>query len=279
MDLSVHSLGSGSSGNSMLVQAGNTRILLDAGVPVLQLQKRLSKFRITLRDLDAVFLTHEHGDHSRSIYSLSRRFGVPIIANSATLSALAAGNTPPNWKVLDTGRTRTVKDLEVESFPISHDAVEPVGYNIYHQNYKVSFVTDTGVAGDDIAARIENANLAIIEANHDEDRVINGPYPPSLKSRILSDIGHLSNRASADLILRYADSCRHPSTIWLAHLSDTNNSPRMARRYVQRRLSEAGCGNMVLDVAMRDSASLVWRPGTRPVQMQLLTPSALAELE
>lgn len=253
----------------MLIQAGGTRVLLDAGMTVLQLQKRLSKYGVALRDLDAVFLTHEHGDHSRSAYLLSRHFGVPVIANPATLTVLARENAPPNWLILDTGESMTLRDILIESFPISHDAADPVGYSIHCRESKVSFVTDTGVAGDDVRRRIEAADLAVIEANHDVERLIAGPYPEFLKARVLSDVGHLSNEAAADLILAHADEARRPTCVWLAHLSRINNSPRLARRYVQRRLSEAACGNVVLGVVPRDNAGLTWRPDARAVQMEL----------
>jgi len=253
----------------MLIQAGGTRILLDAGVAITKLKKRLSKFKVAPSDLDAVFLTHEHGDHTRSACSLSRRFGVPLIANPATLDALPDRHVIHRYTTMDTGSTLTIGDLMVESFPISHDAADPVGYNIYHREGKISYVTDTGVAGEEILSRIEGANLAIIEANHDRDRLLNGPYPQPLKERILGEFGHLSNEAAADLILSHA-STGQATTFWLAHLSDTNNSPRMARRYVQRRLSEARCTNAVLDVALRDIASLTWRPRTHAVQMKLI---------
>ncbi|MHB1000630.1 MAG: MBL fold metallo-hydrolase [Armatimonadota bacterium] len=271
MDFSVHSLASGSSGNSTLIQSGSTRILIDAGLPALQIQKLLSKFRLTLSDIDAVFLTHEHGDHSRGVFTMSKRFGVPVIANPATLTALSRESAPPNWRIIDTGDSKVVGDLLVESFPISHDAVDPVGYNIYHRKWKVSFLTDTGVVSRDTYRKMEGANLAIIESNHDVDRLINGPYPQSLKDRILSEVGHLSNKSAADLILHCADSTRTPSCIWLAHLSETNNSPRMARRYAQGRLSEAGCGNVVLDVALPNASNLVWRAGSQAIQMSLFS--------
>jgi phosphoribosyl 1,2-cyclic phosphodiesterase len=253
----------------MLVMAGNTRILLDAGVPVLTLQKRLAKYRLTLADLNAVFLTHEHGDHSRSAYTISKRFGVHVVANPATLTVLSREAAPPSWWTLETGSSAPVGDVVVESFPTSHDAVDPVGYNVYYKNWKVSFVTDTGVAGEEILSKIEGANLAIIESNHDVERLVSGPYPWLLKKRILSDQGHLSNKDAAELILGHLDKCRKPSAIWLGHLSRTNNTPRLARRYVQEQLSSAGFANTVLEIAERDTASLVWRPGIRAVQMEL----------
>ncbi len=236
---------------------------------MLQLEKRLSKFRIALSDLDAVFLTHEHGDHTRAIYTLSKRFGVPIIANPATLTVLAREHASPSWRTLDTGASTSIRDLAVESFPVSHDAVDPVGYNVYHDKWKISFVTDTGIATGDTLRRISGASLAIVEANHDVDRVIAGPYPRMLKERILSDIGHLSNEDSAEFIMRHVSGSRNPSCVWLAHLSEANNSPRLARRCVQRRLSEGGYGNVVLDVAPRHTASLIWRPGAKSVQMEM----------
>ncbi|MDI6828678.1 MAG: MBL fold metallo-hydrolase [Armatimonadota bacterium] len=268
MNFSVHSLGSGSSGNSMLVQAGGTKILLDAGLTMRQLQRRLSKFRVSLAELDAVFLTHEHGDHAKSAWLISRIYNVPVIANSATLLKIAAGPIPLNWSVMQTGASLAFKDILVESFPVSHDAVEPVGYNVYYKCWKISLVTDTGTAGKDILAKIEGANLAIIESNHDVEKLVNGPYPWFLKSRILSSRGHLSNEAAAMLILNHASSGR-PTRYWLAHLSETNNSPRLARRYVQRRLSEADLTNAVLEVALRDTVSLTWRPGKHSYQRKL----------
>lgn len=253
----------------MLVQAGETNILLDAGVGVRLLQKRLSKLKVTIQDLDAVLLTHEHGDHARAVLSLSKRYCVPVIANPATLDALSDKYLIPTSTVMDTGTCLTLKDLMVESFPISHDAVDPVGYNIHYRDWKASFVTDTGIAGSDILEKTADANLMILESNHDIERLINGPYPQFLKRRILSDVGHLSNKAAADFILEHIGASKQPACIWLAHLSDTNNTPRLARRYVQKRLSDAGCGNVVLDVAMRDMASLTWRPGRAGCQMNL----------
>jgi phosphoribosyl 1,2-cyclic phosphodiesterase len=213
-------------------------------------------------------LTHEHGDHSMSAYPISHRFGIPVIANSATLAAITSDGAQACWSAMETGATRTIKDILVESFPISHDAVEPVGYNIHCGKWKVSFITDTGIAGRDILSRIERANLAIIESNHDVERLIAGPYPWFLKSRIMSDRGHLSNEAAAELILEHASSGR-PTRYWLAHLSDTNNTPRLARKCVQKRLSEARLWNAVPEVALRDMASLIWRPGDRACQPEL----------
>ena len=249
----------------MLVQAGGTKVLLDAGVPVMQLQKRLSKFRVAIRDLDAVFLTHEHDDHSHAVWSLSKRHGVPIIANPGTLGALYDHLPLPTARILDTGAYLALKDLAVESFPVSHDAVEPVGYNIHYRRWKASFVTDTGVAGDSLVGRIADAGLVIVESNHDVERLISGPYPQFLKSRILSEVGHLSNEAAADLILEHAGTSRRPVCVWLAHLSRTNNTPRIARRYVQYRLSQADRRNVVLDVIPRDCAGLTWCPSSRAV--------------
>lgn len=256
----------------MLIQAGDTSILLDAGITVLQLQKRLSKYRVSLSDLDAVFLTHEHGDHARSAYALSKRFGVPVVANPATLTVLAReSSAPPNWRTLDTGESMSIGNLSVESFPVSHDAVDPVGYNIHNGTHKVSLVTDTGVAGQEILDRIEGADLAIVEANHDIERLVNGPYPGFLKKRILSEHGHLSNEAAADLLLAHLSRGYRTGCIWLCHISETNNRPRLARRYIQRRLADAGCRNVPINVALRDEATLTWSPGSQAFQLDLFT--------
>ncbi|MHB0912122.1 MAG: MBL fold metallo-hydrolase [Armatimonadota bacterium] len=254
MDFSVHSLASGSSGNALFIQAGGTRILIDAGLTILQIQKRLSKFRVAVSDLDAVFLTHEHGDHARSAHALSKWYGVPVIGNPATLAALSRDDTPVNWRALPTGDTRSVGALAVESFPVSHDAADPVGYNIYHRSFKVSLVTDTGLVTEAIASRIERADLMVVEANHDVDKLLSGPYPWSLKARIAGDLGHLSNEAAAELVARQVGGRR--VCVWLAHLSATNNSPRLAKRRVQSKLD----GSVLVEVAERNSAYPSWRP-------------------
>ena len=267
MDFSVHSLASGSSGNSMLVQAGRTNVLLDAGIGVRTLQKRLSRYRITLKDLDAVLLTHEHGDHTRSVWSLSRRYGIPIIGNAATLEAVSSTLPLPSTRVMSLSESLALKDLAFESFSTSHDAQDPVGYNIYHRDSKVSLVTDTGVVGSEVLEKTAGADLLIVESNHDVQRLLNGSYPWMLKNRILGNLGHLSNEAAADFILENLKVCKRLPTIWLAHLSDSNNSPRLARKYVQSRLSEADVRNIVLGVALRDIPSLTWR--ATPRQMRL----------
>ena len=251
----------------MLVQAGGTNLLLDAGIGVRTLQKRLSRFRIALKDLDAVLLTHEHGDHTRSVWSLSRRYGIPIIGNAATLTAVSSTLPLPATRVLSLGESLALKDIAFESFSTSHDAQDPVGYNVYHGNTKVSFVTDTGFVSRDVLEKTSGADLLIVESNHDVQRVLKGSYPWMLKNRILSDIGHLSNEAAADFVLENLKGCKRLPTIWLAHLSDENNSPRLARKYVQSRLSEAGVRNVVLGVALRDIPSLTWR--MTPCQMSL----------
>jgi phosphoribosyl 1,2-cyclic phosphodiesterase len=251
---------------------GKTKVLLDAGFSVRELQKRLAKFSVSLSDLDAVFVTHEHVDHSRSVHAISSGFGVPVVANPATLGVLSRERAPLKWWALDTGKSAPVGDLLVESFPISHDARDPVGYNFYCKDWKVSFVTDTGVAGEEIVRSMEGADLAIVEANHDVERLKAGPYPQFLKRRILSDLGHLSNDAAADLILKHLAGRTGPTSIWLGHLSDTNNTPEIARSHIEQRLSEAGCENVALDVALQHPASLTWHPGITPVQTSLFEP-------
>ena len=243
----------------MLIRGGDTKILLDVGISSVQLQKRLSKFRLSISDLDAVFLTHEHDDHSHSAHLTSRRFNIPIVANPKTLTALTRKSALARSITLDTGTSINIGELIIESFPVLHDAVDPVGYNVLHGRHKVSLVTDTGVVGGSIARSVEGADLVIIEANHDVEQLRGGPYPQSLKARVLSRVGHLSNEDAASFVMEQVEENRRLSTVWLAHLSGINNSPRMARRHVQRKLSEAKCRNVVLDVAQRSAVGPTWR--------------------
>jgi len=251
----------------MLVQTGGTNLLLDGGVGVRTLQKRLSRHRVALKDLDAVLLTHEHGDHTRSVWSLSKRYGIPIIGNAATLEAVSRTLPLPSTRVLSLGESLALKDVAVEPFSTSHDALDPVGYNIYHRNSKVSLLTDTGFVSSELLDKTADADLLIVEANLDVERVLGSSYPWMLKNRILSDVGHLSNEAAADFILANLKTRKRLPTIWLAHLSHENNSPRLARKYVQSRLSEAGVRNVVLGVALRDIPSLTWHAPFRQMSL------------
>ncbi len=264
----VVSLGSGSSGNSLFVEAGpqgRTKLLVDAGLTGRVLIDRLRKLDITPTELQGVLLTHEHSDHTIGVSTLMKRYTIPVIADPRTYNAVQESSRSGMWRTdsgnltlntsspiietdsfalanenavlpLPVGSHRTVGDIEITSFPISHDAIAPCGYLLEAGGCRICIVTDSGEVTPEMLAVMEHADLLILESNHDRDRLIRGPYPQHLKKRILSSTGHLSNEQAADAVIRTwrSDGVRW---LWLAHISKTNNTPSLAlnsmRNYLQ----------------------------------------------
>src|SRR5947209_10945799 len=248
----VVSLGSGSSGNALLIEAGpqgRTSILIDAGFQGSVLAERLRRAGGGPGKLAGILVTHEHIDHILGLSHIMKRYAVPAIADPRTLSAIERGfaNEPGldapeiikhDSNALPVGSHRTIGDIEVRSFPVSHDAVAPCGYLLSAAGCRVCVVIDTGEVTDVMLEAISQADLLVLESNHDRERLLRGPYPYHLKQRILSPTGHLSNDQAADAVLRTwrTDSVRW---LWLSHLSRTNNTPRLALKSMLANLETA----------------------------------------
>ena len=269
-DLRVYSLASGSSGNAMLVQAGPTNLLIDAGLPLRTLTPLLARRGVHANDLHGILLTHEHPDHCSGAGPLARRSKAPLIANPATLQAyakrddLAFGTLP-----LVTGDEMGIGCLRIRSFPVSHDSVEPVGYILDVGRTRMTYFTDTGCKTEAIQQALAGANLAIVESNYDPDWLQRGPYTESMKARVASDTGHLSNVDCADVIAHRL-ATEGTLCVWLAHLSRVNNSPSLAKRSIQARIARQTNVPFTLEVALRDHPSVSWRAGEKAVQLSLL---------
>lgn len=239
----VVSLGSGSSGNAILVRQGATTVLVDDGFAPRTLIARLREAGVAPEEISAILLTHEHSDHTSGARAFARRYGIPLIADPRTLNALCAqpdrnapGAPPPERVEMPVGHTLTWGALEVTSFPISHDAIAPCGYVLASAAWRVLIATDTGMVTDAMLEAMRGANLLIVEANHDYDRLVSGPYPQYLKSRILSPTGHLSNEQTGRALTSVLDD--GPRWLWLAHLSRTNNTPDIARAHIRTMLRQ-----------------------------------------
>lgn len=268
--LQVHALASGSSGNSMLIQADGINLLIDAGLSTRALTTALLKRNVGAADLHGILLTHEHTDHSSGLSGMSRRFDAPVIANSATFAALLQRDTTSyRAQVLETGGTTAIGGVGVRSFAVSHDAAEAVGYVLEIGSYKVVYCTDSGCITSEIREALCGANLAIIEANYDFNWLMRGPYPEHRKVRVASDTGHLSNEDCADVMAERLELGGSLS-IWLAHLSRVNNSPALARRSVQARIALQSTVPYTIEVALRDQPSLSWSPGQQAFQLAML---------
>ncbi len=242
-------LGSGSRGNCVLVEAGDTSILIDAGFSGKETQKRLLRLGKTLEDLDAIFVTHEHNDHINGVGVLSRRCHLPVFANNATL----VGGEKKIGKLFEvcefeTGEKIFFKDMEIKSFRISHDTNDPVGYVVSNSEKSIGYCTDTGKVSHLIEQRLKGCNGLILEFNHDLAMLQNGPYPLPLQQRVRSSYGHLSNPDAAVFLQQILhEELKH---VVLAHLSDTNNLPELAMQEARKIIKETD--NLTLHLSRQD---------------------------
>lgn len=245
-------LGSGSAGNATLVWAGNTRVLVDAGFSGRALARRLDRLGVDADDVDAIVVTHDHGDHTKGVGVFARRHETPVYLTEPTLEACGSlfrgGEDVRTYRV---ARPFTVGDIRIEPFLTVHDAADPVGVAVVDEctGFRLGVATDLGRPTAQIRHALEGCDLLILEANHDEMLLQTGPYPWSVKRRIASSHGHLSNQAAA----RFALELLHPrlAGIVLAHLSNECNRPELAREVVEEALVGAGWKGALL-VATQD---------------------------
>ncbi len=239
--MKVCTLGSGSEGNATLVVAGGTRVLVDAGFSGRDLRRRLAAVGFVPDDLDAIVVTHDHGDHTKGVGVFARRHGTPVYLTDRTRDACArlfrGGETLHTYRA---GRPFTIGAVRVEPFVTVHDAADPVGVAVVDEEtgLRVGVATDLGRPTTHIRHALSGCDFLVLEANHDEVMLHTGPYPWPVKSRIASSHGHLSNEASA----RFATELLHGrlAGVLLAHLSTECNRPGLARDVVGEALDRAG---------------------------------------
>lgn len=253
----VQSFGSGSSGNALLIQSRGASVLVDCGLSPRVLSRALASRNVALSNIDAVFLTHEHDDHVRGLAAI-RSAGRALFATAGT--ALALGLPHEQCRRVSSGGSIDVADLSVSTFATSHDAAESCGYSITDGTTRVSVLTDLGEVHESCAEFVAGSDLIVIEANHDIPMLRSGPYPEHLKRRVLSGRGHLSNADCGAFLSRCLSSTREPRTIWLAHLSATNNRPVLAVRTVERALANHRHRHRVVALPRREAGPL-WQPG------------------
>ncbi|HSG49017.1 MAG TPA: MBL fold metallo-hydrolase [Longimicrobiales bacterium] len=245
-------LGSGSRGNAILVEGGGTRVLVDAGFSARDLARRLEGVEVDPGSLAAIVVTHDHSDHTRGMGVFARRHGTPLYLTRGTRDACAALLTGhEDVREYRAGRPFNVGALSVEPFLTVHDAREPVGVAVLDpaSGGRLGVATDLGRPTAGIRHALSNCHILVLEANHDEVLLQEAPYPWSVKARIKSSHGHLSNRAAAQFAreLYHADLL----AVVLAHLSAESNRPEMARRTVAAALDDLGYRG-VLEVAVQD---------------------------
>jgi phosphoribosyl 1,2-cyclic phosphodiesterase len=236
MGVCVSVLASGSRGNTAVVESSKARILVDAGISCRETFKRLRQAWVDPRSLSAIVITHEHADHVYGLATLARKLDVPVFMTGATHQAWArslrddAGHLPKLAKleVFSAGRQFQVADITVTPFTIPHDAADPVGFTFHAEGCKVAVATDLGYMPASVRDHLRRCDVLIIESNHDVEMLRVGPYPWSVKQRVMSRVGHLSNESLAQFFAQDYDG--GASHIVLAHLSEQNNHPEVARR-------------------------------------------------
>lgn len=222
------SLGSGSKGNALLIEANGTRILLDCGFGMSDVTARLHRLGLECCDLDGIIVTHEHDDHRGGVARLACRYEIPVYLTHGTLSAMGAdGRAIPDKVLIDVHASFSIGEIEVAPYPVPHDAREPVQFVLGDGAARLGVLTDTGWPTPHIAQALSGVDALVLECNHDLDMLLNGPYPPRLKERIAGRLGHLANTASADLVR--AMDCSRLQHVIAAHLSEKNNTPELAR--------------------------------------------------
>jgi phosphoribosyl 1,2-cyclic phosphodiesterase len=265
--MDVWSIASGSSGNAYLVRCGGTTMLLECGIPIKRITTFLARVGVSPFDLSGVLLTHDHSDHTRAARQFSESFEVPLYSTAGTLGCTALRDTPGAQQI-SPGRPFAIGELEVQAFPVPHDAHEPVGFRLKGAGATVAIATDLGHVPPDVQRNFLNTDLMILEANHDLEMLRTGPYPAFLKRRVIGQHGHLSNDATADALVACRD--RAPAAVWLAHLSPTNNRPDIAHAAISDRLRGSGLGHVAVQVAERHRPSLHWSAAPRSYQLSLI---------
>ncbi|MDO5490960.1 MAG: MBL fold metallo-hydrolase [Bacillota bacterium] len=262
MSLKFCSFASGSSGNSYLIKNDDTAILIDAGISGKRILQGLEETRTPRDAVSALLVTHEHIDHVKSLPVLTKRIpGLEIFANEATWEAIERPVPEETKKMFITGEPFAVGSLRIRPFPVPHDAAEPVGFSVNGDGSKVSLVTDAGYITEEIIEEILDADLLLLEANHEREMLLMGHYPYPLKQRILSDEGHLSNLSAGECLCRIVERNRKKRQILLGHLSGENNDPHVALLTVENTLMEREIytgGDLQVKVASRDERSRVY---------------------
>jgi phosphoribosyl 1,2-cyclic phosphodiesterase len=231
----VRVLGSGSKGNAVLIEAGQTRVLIDAGFTPRGMQKRLEFLDVAPSSIEAVIVTHEHGDHVKGVAAGARRWGWRILATDGTRTGCASLARASVETISAKGRL-TIGDLDIATIATSHDANEPLAVvaTSRETGARAGIVYDLGVCTEAVMRAVYDVEILMIEANHDVEMLRRGPYPPSLQNRIRGRYGHLSNDDAA----RVARKCAHKGLthVVLAHLSQKNNRPQIALATVRAAL-------------------------------------------
>ncbi len=253
MGLRFASLGSGSRGNATLIEAGATRVLVDCGFSLAETRRRLARLALTPADLDAILVTHEHGDHVRGVERLARAAGCPVWCTPGTSAALGEPFATVEARFFSSHAPFRIGTLDVAPVPVPHDAREPAQFVFGYGGRRLGVLTDLGQVTEHVLRCFQGCDALVLETNHDEDMLWNGRYPPVLKQRVGGRFGHLSNRQAAAFLAAAAPE--RLQCLVVAHLSEKNNRPNLAVAAISRAL---GCDPDWVGVATQDGGC-AWR--------------------
>ncbi|MGA8765097.1 MAG: MBL fold metallo-hydrolase [Candidatus Sulfotelmatobacter sp.] len=246
MGVTVTMVASGSRGNCAIVSSSRTRLLVDAGISCRETFKRVRSLGEDPHALCAILITHEHSDHVYGLAMLARKLGIPVFMTGATHAVWARamrdenGERPRLEKLerFEAGQRFQIGDIEVRPFTIPHDAADPVGFTFRVEGAKVSIATDLGYLPANVRDHLRNSDVLVMESNHDVEMLRGGPYPWPVKQRVASSVGHLSNEKLAHFFANDYDN--GATFVVLAHLSEQNNHPEIARREAEKALAQRG---------------------------------------
>ena len=249
------SLGSGSQGNALIVEAAGTRVLIDAGFSARTLVQRLSRLSLVPEQINGIFITHEHGDHISGAFRFAARFNIPVYLTQGTFLALGldVSKTSCTCHLIDSHSPFTLNDLLITPFPVPHDTREPVQYLLSDGQHRLGVLTDTGSVTPHIVEMLKACDALILECNHEPELLAASSYPARTRQRISGNYGHLSNQQAAALLARVkTDRLQH---IVAAHLSMQNNQPALAAKALAEAL---GCHHDWVGIASQ-SEGFDWR--------------------
>lgn len=224
------SLGSGSAGNALIVEANRTRLMLDCGFSVKEVTTRLARLNLAPTDLTGIVITHEHDDHAGGAFKFAAKYSLPVWLTYGTLKMVERYMPHQHdlqLNVINSHEEFTINDIQVQPYPVPHDAREPVQYVFSNGNFTLGILTDVGRITPHIEEKLSGCNALVLECNHDAGMLQSGPYSWSLKQRVGGDLGHLENLETANLLAKLDNTkLQH---ILAAHLSAKNNTPLLAK--------------------------------------------------
>lgn len=222
------SIGSGSAGNGLVVEQHSTRLLLDCGFGLRDAENRLARINLSPEQITGILITHEHEDHAGGAFKLAKKYNISVWLTHGTFKMLerTLPKEPIDIRIINSHTPFNINDIEVSPYPVPHDAREPIQYTFSNGDKKLGVLTDTGCSTPHILEMLSGCHGLVLECNHDLDMLMNGIYPHSLKQRVSGRLGHLDNKASADILSKLDN--RQLTHIIAAHLSEKNNTPDLA---------------------------------------------------